>query len=168
MHKPIKFVEKGLSIAANGAWVVFNGLNKIKQRPSFTPKWSDQAASEVVREDEAAARLAARDRLAVPDLHARGTAGDSRRQEGRQRAAEREGRRDQGDDSRARRQDPDGEGLPHSRPFRGRDGDRHRRSSSISRMSSRAATSAPTATRSCTTTAAARSSTDAARCSPST
>jgi hypothetical protein len=27
MHKPIKFVEKGLSIAANGAWVVFNGLN---------------------------------------------------------------------------------------------------------------------------------------------
>src|SRR3954470_8708196 len=42
MHKPIKFVEKGLSIAANGAWVVFNGLNKINQRPSFTPKWSDK------------------------------------------------------------------------------------------------------------------------------
>src|SRR5216110_202266 len=42
MHKPIKFVEKGLSIAANGAWVVFNGLNKINQRPSFTPKWSDR------------------------------------------------------------------------------------------------------------------------------
>src|SRR5436189_4292578 len=42
MHKPIKFVEKGLSIAANGAWVVFNGLNKINQRPSFIPKWSDK------------------------------------------------------------------------------------------------------------------------------
>src|SRR4030081_3978133 len=42
MHKPIKFVEKGLSIAANGAWVVFNNLNKINQRPSFTPKWSDK------------------------------------------------------------------------------------------------------------------------------
>src|SRR5258708_3395433 len=42
MHKPIKFVEKGLSIAANGAWVVFNGLNKINQRASFTPKWSDK------------------------------------------------------------------------------------------------------------------------------
>src|SRR5262252_9353430 len=42
MHKPIKFVEKGLSIAANGAWVVFNGLNKINQRPSFTPKWSEK------------------------------------------------------------------------------------------------------------------------------
>src|SRR5476651_194530 len=42
MHKPIKFVEKGLSIAANGAWVVFNGLNQINQRPSFIPKWSDK------------------------------------------------------------------------------------------------------------------------------
>jgi tetraether lipid synthase len=42
MHKPIKYVEKGLSVAANGAWVVFNGLNKIHQNPSFTPKWSDK------------------------------------------------------------------------------------------------------------------------------
>src|SRR6476619_5239437 len=42
MHKPIKFVEKGLSIAANGAWYVFNTLNQISQNPSFTPKWSDK------------------------------------------------------------------------------------------------------------------------------
>src|SRR5881296_1242640 len=42
MHKPMKYAEKGLSIAANGAWVVFNGLNKINQRPSFIPKWSDK------------------------------------------------------------------------------------------------------------------------------
>jgi len=42
MHRPIKYVEKGLSIAANGAWVVFNGLNQINQRPSFIPKWSDK------------------------------------------------------------------------------------------------------------------------------
>src|ERR1700745_2645298 len=42
MHKPIKYAEKGLSIAANGAWVVFNTLNKINQRPSFTPAWSDK------------------------------------------------------------------------------------------------------------------------------
>ena len=42
MHAPIKYFEKGLSVAANGAWVVFNGLNKINQRPSFTPKWSDK------------------------------------------------------------------------------------------------------------------------------
>ena len=42
MHAPIKYFEKGLSIAANGAWVVFNTLNKINQRPSFIPKWSDK------------------------------------------------------------------------------------------------------------------------------
>ena len=42
MTKPIKYVEKGLSIAANGAWVVFNGLNKIHQSPSFIPRWSDK------------------------------------------------------------------------------------------------------------------------------
>src|SRR5436189_4464155 len=39
MHKPIKFVEKGLSIAANGAWFVFSNVNKIAQNPSFIPKW---------------------------------------------------------------------------------------------------------------------------------
>jgi len=42
MHAPIKYFEKGLSITANGAWLVFNTLNKIGQRPSFTPKWSDK------------------------------------------------------------------------------------------------------------------------------
>jgi uncharacterized radical SAM superfamily Fe-S cluster-containing enzyme len=42
MHAPIKYFEKGLSLAANGAWVVFSNLNKIKQNPSFIPKWSDK------------------------------------------------------------------------------------------------------------------------------
>src|SRR5438105_403530 len=42
MHAPIKYVEKGLAVAANGAWVVFNGLNQINQRPSFIPRWSDK------------------------------------------------------------------------------------------------------------------------------
>jgi uncharacterized radical SAM superfamily Fe-S cluster-containing enzyme len=42
MHPPIKYVEKGLSFAANGLWIVFNGLNKIAQNPAFTPKWSDK------------------------------------------------------------------------------------------------------------------------------
>src|SRR6184192_3038322 len=42
MHKPIKYAEKGLSITANGAWLVFNGLNKIAQTPAFTPKWPDK------------------------------------------------------------------------------------------------------------------------------
>src|ERR1700719_2282814 len=42
MAKAIKYFEKGLSIASKGAWVVFSGLNKINQRPSFIPKWSDK------------------------------------------------------------------------------------------------------------------------------
>src|SRR5262250_2190091 len=42
MHAPIKYFEKGLSIAANGAWQVFTTANKIKQNPSFTPRWSDR------------------------------------------------------------------------------------------------------------------------------
>jgi uncharacterized radical SAM superfamily Fe-S cluster-containing enzyme len=42
MHRPVKYVEKGLSVAANGAWVVFNTLNKIKQNPAFTPRWSEK------------------------------------------------------------------------------------------------------------------------------
>jgi len=42
MHKPIKYVEKGLTYAAKGAWVVFDALNSIKPNPSFTPKWSDK------------------------------------------------------------------------------------------------------------------------------
>ena len=41
MHKPVKYVEKGLSFAANGAWMVYDRLNQINQRPSFTPAWSD-------------------------------------------------------------------------------------------------------------------------------
>jgi uncharacterized radical SAM superfamily Fe-S cluster-containing enzyme len=42
MHAPIKYVEKGLSIAANGAWQVFSRLNRISPNPSVTPQWSDK------------------------------------------------------------------------------------------------------------------------------
>jgi len=42
MPKAIKYVEKAVSIAANGAWQVFDRLNSIKPNPSFTPKWSDK------------------------------------------------------------------------------------------------------------------------------
>src|ERR1700726_3899940 len=42
MHAPIKYVEKGLAIAANGVGVVFKALNKIKQRPASAPSWSDK------------------------------------------------------------------------------------------------------------------------------
>ncbi len=42
MHKPIKYAEKAVTLAAGAAWSVFDRLNQINQRPSFTPKWSDK------------------------------------------------------------------------------------------------------------------------------
>ncbi|MCA1583671.1 MAG: radical SAM protein [Acidobacteria bacterium] len=42
MHAPMKFAEKGLALAATGAWHVFSRLNRISQNPSFTPNWSDK------------------------------------------------------------------------------------------------------------------------------
>src|SRR5438874_3056121 len=42
MHKPIKYVEKAVTIGAKGVWAVFERLNRIKPNPSPTPKWSDK------------------------------------------------------------------------------------------------------------------------------
>jgi 7,8-dihydro-6-hydroxymethylpterin dimethyltransferase len=42
MHKSVKYVEKVVAAGANVAWRLFDGLNQIKQNPSFTPKWSDK------------------------------------------------------------------------------------------------------------------------------
>src|SRR5579885_1594096 len=42
MHKPIKYAEKVLTYAAQGAWKVFDAFNQVHQNPSFTPKWSDK------------------------------------------------------------------------------------------------------------------------------
>jgi uncharacterized radical SAM superfamily Fe-S cluster-containing enzyme len=42
MHKPVKYAEKVVTIAAKGAWAVFSRLNSIRPNPSFTPKWSDK------------------------------------------------------------------------------------------------------------------------------
>jgi 7,8-dihydro-6-hydroxymethylpterin dimethyltransferase len=42
MHKPIKYVEKAVTVAAGAAWHVFEKLNSINPNPSFTPKWSDK------------------------------------------------------------------------------------------------------------------------------
>ena len=42
MHKPVKYVEKVVTVAARGAWVVFDRFNRIGQNPSPTPKWSDK------------------------------------------------------------------------------------------------------------------------------
>ncbi|MBI2832860.1 MAG: radical SAM protein, partial [Acidobacteria bacterium] len=42
MHKPIKFMEKGLSWAATAAWTVYEVAGRVGQNPSFTPAWSDK------------------------------------------------------------------------------------------------------------------------------
>jgi uncharacterized radical SAM superfamily Fe-S cluster-containing enzyme len=42
MHKPIKYVEKAVTVGAQGAWRVFDFLNQFNQNASFTPKWSDK------------------------------------------------------------------------------------------------------------------------------
>ncbi len=42
MHKPIKYVEKGLTLAARAAWFFFERANRIKPNPGFTPRWSDK------------------------------------------------------------------------------------------------------------------------------
>ena len=42
MHKPIKYAEKGLTYLAGATWAVFDALNRISQKPSFIPGWSDK------------------------------------------------------------------------------------------------------------------------------
>jgi uncharacterized radical SAM superfamily Fe-S cluster-containing enzyme len=42
MHKPIKYVEKGLTYVAKGAWGVYDTLNSIRPNASFIPKWSEK------------------------------------------------------------------------------------------------------------------------------
>ncbi|HWB15231.1 MAG TPA: hypothetical protein VG538_02395, partial [Vicinamibacterales bacterium] len=42
MHKPIKYVEKGLTLVAKGSWAVFDTLNSIRPNASITPQWSEK------------------------------------------------------------------------------------------------------------------------------
>src|SRR5205823_154699 len=42
MHKPVKYAEKVVTIAAKASSAVFDRLNSIRPNPSFTPKWSDK------------------------------------------------------------------------------------------------------------------------------
>src|SRR5271166_3547845 len=42
MSKAVKYAERTLTAAAQGAWTVFEKLNSIRPNPSFTPKWSDK------------------------------------------------------------------------------------------------------------------------------
>src|SRR6478609_1936438 len=42
MHKPVKYVEKAVTLGARAAWAVFERVNRISQNPGFTPKWSEK------------------------------------------------------------------------------------------------------------------------------
>src|SRR5215469_9956825 len=42
MHKPIKYVEKAVTLGAKGTWFVFERLNRVRPNTSPTPKWSDK------------------------------------------------------------------------------------------------------------------------------
>jgi tetraether lipid synthase len=42
MHRPIKYVEKGLSMMASGAFDAIQFFNKFNPNESFIPKWSDK------------------------------------------------------------------------------------------------------------------------------
>src|SRR3990172_3831443 len=42
MHKPTKYLDKGITLAAGAAWNVVQFFNQFKPNDSFTPKWSDK------------------------------------------------------------------------------------------------------------------------------
>ena len=63
MHKPVKYVEKALAVAANGAWHVFDSLNQINQKPSFTPKWSDKPLLKSYEKQKQIGRASCRERV---------------------------------------------------------------------------------------------------------
>ena len=42
MPRPMKYAEKAMTYVAQAGWTVFERVNRYKQNPSFTPKWSDK------------------------------------------------------------------------------------------------------------------------------
>ncbi len=42
MHKPVKYVEKAVTIGAKGVWFIYDRLNRINPKDSPIPKWSDK------------------------------------------------------------------------------------------------------------------------------
>jgi len=139
----------------------------VPRYPSFTPKWSDKPLlKSYEKEKPPLGWPRTTDSLCpkcLPEIRQQIVDASCPRD-----SAEREGRRAEGADHRARRKDPDGEGLPNPRSLRGRHVDRPGLHEAFGRDLPRVATFAPTTTRACTTTARPPSPTDAARCSPST
>src|ERR1700712_4259976 len=52
MSKAVKYAERAVTMAAQGAWTVFEKLNSIKPNASFTPKWSDKPLLKSYRKEK--------------------------------------------------------------------------------------------------------------------
>ena len=124
MHKPIKYAEKGLTFVAKAAWTVFDAANRIKPNPSFTPKWSDKPLLKSWQKTKPTLGWPRETDSLCPICVSEARQEILDGKQDYQRAHQRKGRRDQGADHRARRQDPDGQGLPDAWPLRRHDGDR--------------------------------------------
>ena len=147
MHAPIKYAEKGVALAAKGLWSVLQLAYRVNQNPSFTPKWSDQPLLKSYEKTKPTLGWPRETDSLCPKCV----------REARQDIVD--GKKDvsilltekvgeiKATDPRARREDPDGQGLPDARALRGRACRSTRSSTSTSRSRSPAATSAPTTTR---------------------
>ena len=80
MSKTVKYAERAVTLAAQGAWSVFEKLNSIRPNRFLHAEMVRQATAEVVAEGEAAARLAAHHGLALSQVRARDPPADHRRQ----------------------------------------------------------------------------------------
>ena len=124
MHAPIKYVEKGLAVTANGLWQVFSAAECDPPEPVLHAKWSEKPLLKSwqktkpplgwPRETDSLCPTCVREaRQAILDG----------KQDVSVLLTEKVGEI-KATDHRARRQDPDGQGLPAARPLRRRDGDR--------------------------------------------
>jgi hypothetical protein len=66
MPKAIKYAERTLTFAAQGAWTIFEKLNSIKPNASFTPKWSDKPLLKSYQKEKPP--LGTHDRFALPEM----------------------------------------------------------------------------------------------------
>ena len=69
-HAPAKYMEKGLSLAAQSAWAVFSRMNRIRPGKAITPAWSDLPMQKSHQKTKPPLGWPRHDRLVVPGLRA--------------------------------------------------------------------------------------------------
>jgi hypothetical protein len=112
MAKTAKFIEKGIVLGAKAGWSVFNKLNSFSPNKSFTPKWSDKPLLKSYQKEKPPLGWPrTTDSLCpkcVPEIRQQIVDGKLPHEILLNEKVA---------DHRARRPDPDGEGLPHPRPL---------------------------------------------------